>query len=514
MDSTSTTGPNGNNTTSYGYDAAGNTTTRTTPAQGQQRLTWSDDGLLTAVTNSSGGSSYIYDADGNLLLQKDPGTTTLYLPNEQIVLNTTSGVITGTRFYALPGGGEAVRTGSGTNFSFELGDPHGTATLTLNNTLNTPTWRQQTPYGDPRGTPPSVWPDNHGFLNQPQDTTTGLTHIGARWYDPTLGRFTSLDPAFEPTSPQEQNGYTYAASNPITRSDPTGLRSDECMTGGHASACDRSYGHASHSDYYGDDGSDSRSSGCSWRCWTKSIGGGFLDGITKVSIVVTIKPFVAITRAAATVPCAFLMQNRAGCEMEAGSGADTIDNSLDKIDNISGADPHEHGYRVGRILGEYGAPLLIPGVGEEADAGEAGSLLPRLLRQGVGAGRNKANDTYLGRLLMKRPMEPWRSNRLLYRQLDGRSPEPNATVKDLLELMPGNPSISYKAANAGGRSDLDLIRSVFNPRDGQYIATYAGRPGVISQGNHRAMELIARAEDPNNDYINWGTRIFINRVGE
>ena len=51
-----------------------------------------------------------------MLLQKDPGQTTLFLFGgaEQLVLNTSTGAITGTRFLALPGGGEVVRTGAGT----------------------------------------------------------------------------------------------------------------------------------------------------------------------------------------------------------------------------------------------------------------------------------------------------------------------------------------------------------------------------------------------------------------
>jgi type II secretory pathway component PulK len=132
------------------------------------------------------------------------------------------------------------------------------------------------------------------------------------------------------------------------------------------------------------------------------------------------------------------------------------------------------------------------------------------LRQAIGALRNRANDTYLGRLLMGRPMEPWRSNRVLHRQLGGAAPEPNATVRDLLDLTLGNDPIPYKAASAGGRDNADLLASVFTPRDGQYIATYRG---VIGQGNHRAMELIARAADPGNEGIQWSTRIFIHRVG-
>ncbi|MBO2460309.1 RHS repeat-associated core domain-containing protein [Actinomadura violacea] len=223
---TTTTGGTSDATTSYTYDADGNTATRTTPDQGQQALTWDDTGKLTAVTGESGGSSYIYTADGGLLLQKDPGKTTLYLPGEQLALDTQAGTITGTRYYALPGGGQAIRTGG--TYTFQASDQHGTATLTLDSTLTTPTWRQQDPYGNPRGTTPAVWPDNRGFLGQPNDTSTGLTSLGARWYDPSVGAFESLDPLFEATDTQQQNGYTYASSNPITGSDPSGLHTDGC----------------------------------------------------------------------------------------------------------------------------------------------------------------------------------------------------------------------------------------------------------------------------------------------
>jgi RHS repeat-associated protein len=215
-------------TTSYAYDSSGNTTTRTTPAQGNQALTWNDAGQLTAITGgTAGNTSYIYDADGNLLLQKDPGTTTLYLPHEQITLNTATSTTTGVRYYQLPGGGTAIRTGSGTNYGFEITDQHATPTVYLDNTAQTPTWRQYTPYGEPRGTATTA-PDNRGFLNKPLNTSTGLTEVGARNYDPTLGRFISLDPILDTKDPQQLNGYTYAGNNPTTSSDPTGLINADC----------------------------------------------------------------------------------------------------------------------------------------------------------------------------------------------------------------------------------------------------------------------------------------------
>ncbi|MBW8706975.1 tRNA nuclease WapA [Streptomyces sp. MBT84] len=215
-----------NATTSYAYDKAGNTTGRNTIASGNQTLAWNEAGQLTQVSGGkSGTTSYIYDADGNVLLQTDPSGTTLYLPGEQLTL--TGSTTTGVRYLPLPGGGTVVRTGTTTNYKFEITDPHGTSSLYLDNTAQTPTWRQFTPYGGTRGATVS-WIDNRGFLNAPNNTNTGLTQIGARQYDPTLGRFTSLDPVFAATDDQQLAGYAYSASNPVTYSDPTGLYCDGC----------------------------------------------------------------------------------------------------------------------------------------------------------------------------------------------------------------------------------------------------------------------------------------------
>lgn len=209
--------------TSLQYDTAGNTTKRVTPAGGTQNLTWDDAGRLTSIKGGTAGdSSYIYDADGSILLQKDPGTTTLYLPGQQYTLSTGTGTVAGTRYLPLPGGGTVVRTGSLNNYRFEIADPHGTAGLVLDRTCQTPTWRQFTPYGAPRGTG-IAWPDNRGFLNAPASAATSLSILGARQYDPVTGRFLSIDPIFDDADAQQLGGYNYAGSNPIVKSDPTGL---------------------------------------------------------------------------------------------------------------------------------------------------------------------------------------------------------------------------------------------------------------------------------------------------
>ena len=74
----------------------------------------------------------------------------------------------------------------------------------------------------------STWPDKHGFVGGYQDTT-GLTHLGARDYDPTTGRFTKTDPVLTPDLPQTLNAYAYANNSPVTESDPSGLSACHSM---------------------------------------------------------------------------------------------------------------------------------------------------------------------------------------------------------------------------------------------------------------------------------------------
>ncbi|MEU2779228.1 RHS repeat-associated core domain-containing protein [Streptomyces sp. NPDC007162] len=79
--------------------------------------------------------------------------------------------------------------------------------------------------GNTRGTKPTTWvstDENHGYLGQPTDATTGLDLLGARNYDPAQGRFLTPDPIFQAGDPNQMGGYTYAADNPASSSDPTG----------------------------------------------------------------------------------------------------------------------------------------------------------------------------------------------------------------------------------------------------------------------------------------------------
>ena len=60
----------------------------------------------------------------------------------------------------------------------------------------------------------------------------GLVHVGARLYDPVIGRFLSRDPLFRPRTATTTNPYAFADNDPVGHSDPTGL-----CTEGDPSSC-------------------------------------------------------------------------------------------------------------------------------------------------------------------------------------------------------------------------------------------------------------------------------------
>jgi RHS repeat-associated protein len=202
----------------YSYDPSGNTISRPGPS-GTQTLTWTPEGKLSTVTGTAGVTTDQYDADANLLLTKDSTGTTLYLDGAE-VRATPAGQTSATRYYSFAGATVGVRTSTG-GLSWLAHDHHGTDTLAVDATTSAAIVRRGDPFGNPRGTQPT-WPGSHGFVGGVTQQT-GVTHLGAREYDPQLGKFLSVDPVLDPADPQQMNAYAYANNNPTTGSDPTGL---------------------------------------------------------------------------------------------------------------------------------------------------------------------------------------------------------------------------------------------------------------------------------------------------
>ena len=220
--SVATTGP-GAGTQSYVYDTTGNTVNRPRPSgTGTQTLSWDPEGHLSTLVDGAITHSQLYTADGARLIRRDATGKTLYLPGTELRYTTGASTVA-TRYYTYAGQICAMRTATG--LTWLAADNQGTQQIAITAGSQALTQRRQTPYGSPRGTNPT-WPNPNGFVGGSQDPT-GLTHLGAREYDPLIGRFISLDPIVDQRDPQQMHGYAYANGNPTTFSDPSGLRPEE-----------------------------------------------------------------------------------------------------------------------------------------------------------------------------------------------------------------------------------------------------------------------------------------------
>jgi RHS repeat-associated protein len=215
-------GPSVNSADSYSYDATGNLATRIEGGD-TENFAWDAEGNLKSVTdpNSAAVTDFVYDAEGDRLVKHDPTGATLYLGQTEVRWDKAADALSSTRYYQFNGATVAMRT-SPTQITSLMADPQGTATVSIDVSTDQLVRRWMDPFGVQRGKDTAWKPGIHGFVDGQQDDSTGLTHLGAREYDPKLGKFISVDPLVDIADPQTLNGYSYSNSNPATFSDPDG----------------------------------------------------------------------------------------------------------------------------------------------------------------------------------------------------------------------------------------------------------------------------------------------------
>jgi RHS repeat-associated protein len=210
------------------YDASGNMTCRApdgsttcSGTQTGQQLSWDNEGRLTSWQNAPSSPTstdqYLYDGAGKRVEQQvitsGTTTTTIYVGDiEQVA--TTGGTTTTTTYYYA--GGQRIALAVNGTLSYLASDLLGSATVALDGS-GTPTASQlYAPYGSTRYSNGTM-PTDYGFTGQRADAASGLDYYGARYYDPTLGQFTSADTVMDGL-----NRYSYVGGNPISYIDPSG----------------------------------------------------------------------------------------------------------------------------------------------------------------------------------------------------------------------------------------------------------------------------------------------------
>jgi RHS repeat-associated protein len=158
------------------------------------------DGAGQRVEQVAGDTMVYYYAGGNLVYEKD----------------LTTGVATDHFFL---GSTEVAKTVGGTAY-YLTQDEVGSTRLEYQGTTQTFS-SNYSPYGasvSQSGTEP--WQ----FTGAQYDSVTGLYYMGARYYDPSTGRFLQEDSiGGTPSNSTSLNQYVYALDNPLGYTDPTGL---------------------------------------------------------------------------------------------------------------------------------------------------------------------------------------------------------------------------------------------------------------------------------------------------
>ncbi|WP_432137432.1 RHS repeat-associated core domain-containing protein [Streptomyces sp. bgisy154] len=217
----------GNDT--FGYDDAGRMTSRTVDGVTSD-LEWTALNRVGRITRHTATgdevSGYVYGTDGNVLLRTSPQENVLYIDGHELH-KAAGGSVRATRLYSAAGTAVAVREADGTTdgkLTWLLSDTQASTSLVI--TMGgLVTRRRYTPFGKQRNAggdlPASL---DRGYIGKQEDDSTGLSLLGARMYDASLGRFLSPDELTEPTDPQNLSAYSYSDNNPIAYSDPSGLR--------------------------------------------------------------------------------------------------------------------------------------------------------------------------------------------------------------------------------------------------------------------------------------------------
>jgi len=231
-----TTSAGAQGATSYSYDGAGNQTGSVGPS-GTITNTFNDLNQLTQVTAPNATARYVYDGQGDRLrsltqagVQSSPTIQNLA---QDLVGGLSSVASDGTNDYSYltPGSGQAPlsnynqSSGQSAYLATDLVGSVRLATNAANQVIgagaydawgnarpNTPNSGGATQLAGLQGVTP------FGYAGQYGDAGPSTYDMRARQYDPTQGRFLSVDPLVDQTG----QAYQYAGDNPVDNADPSG----------------------------------------------------------------------------------------------------------------------------------------------------------------------------------------------------------------------------------------------------------------------------------------------------
>jgi RHS repeat-associated protein len=177
----------------------------------------------------NGTTNILYDGDGGRARKIGPTKTTWYIGQHFEVdsFNGQTNYFNPTARYLFAGNVRfaKVKGEEDSNLAFyNHGDHLNSSSVITDKNGVVQEATTYKPFGEMRThTPTGVLRSNYKFTDQELDPETGLYYYGARYYDPTIGRFISPDTIVPDYSdPQSLNRYSYVRNNPLGYIDPDG----------------------------------------------------------------------------------------------------------------------------------------------------------------------------------------------------------------------------------------------------------------------------------------------------
>jgi RHS repeat-associated protein len=196
----------------YAYTARGTLKSRTSSGLAEQYSFDAFDRLV-----SSQGQTYTYDGSDRAAARNGIAFTYAGLADDPVAYAAER--------YGRGPGGELVSTAVGTAKRLAVADAHGDIVAELDPTTpGAPAPAGSTAY-DPFGkrTASVSRTSSVGFQGDWTDPDTGQVDMGARWYQPGTGTFTSRDSVtYSSGDSVLANRYTYGAASPLNYDDPDG----------------------------------------------------------------------------------------------------------------------------------------------------------------------------------------------------------------------------------------------------------------------------------------------------
>jgi RHS repeat-associated protein len=226
-------------TCNVSHDGVGNIVSQKT-ATGTRQYGYYLDGAVRTISDDKGSAAqFRYDAFGEVQELDLTSTTSLDTRRDRRYggLLSWRDVTTGmsktsvlTRAIPGPDGLVASRRGAGGPWVFTFGEARGARFATD----QTGAFVQDVDY-QPFGTPTSTGAQPGSLLYSSEQwnggdalAAFGITKLGARLYDPAIGRFLSRDPLLIPRAAHATNPYAFAMNDPVNLTDPSGMKVAEC----------------------------------------------------------------------------------------------------------------------------------------------------------------------------------------------------------------------------------------------------------------------------------------------